>query len=63
MQDFLARAFIIFVLVMYAAISLVFVVGAIRKWIWRPIFGKLSARRPEKKFQRIKSASREESSS
>ncbi len=63
MQDIIARAFVIFLLVLYASISLVFIVTAIRKWIWQPIIGKFSAPHTEREYRRIKSTSREESPS
>ena len=63
MEDILARSFVVFVLVFYAVITLVFVIGAIRKWIWRPIAAKLFADRPEKGYQRIKSTRHEGSPS
>jgi hypothetical protein len=63
MQDILARSFAVFVLAFYAIIALVFVIGAIRKWIWRPITAKIFARRPEKNYRGIKSTRHEGSPS
>jgi hypothetical protein len=63
MQDILARIFIVFMLVMYAAIALVFVVAGIRKWIWEPIARKILPRRAERDFRRIQSTRRQGSSS
>ena len=62
-QDIVARVFIFLVLALYSGIALVFVIAGIRKWIWRPIAGKLSARRPDRSYQRIKSTSHEGSPS
>lgn len=63
MQDVLARFFVVFVLVFYAIITLVFLIGAVRKWIWRPITAKLSARNSQEGYQRIKSTRHEGSPS
>lgn len=63
MQDILARSFIVFVLALYAGITLVFVMAAFRKWVWRPIAGKLSPRQAGKSYHRIKSTTREGSPS
>jgi hypothetical protein len=63
MQDVLARSFIVFVLAFYAIITLVLVIGAIRKWIWRPIAAKFSADQPERGYQKIKSTGHEGSPS
>jgi hypothetical protein len=61
--DILARIFVIFMLVLYAGISLVFVFIGIRNWIWRPIKRMLTAGHPDKSYRGIKSASREENPS
>ncbi len=63
MQDIFADAFIIFLLVLYTAISLVFIVTAIRKWIWQPTAGKFAAQHNERDYRGIKSTSHEESPS
>lgn len=63
MQDILARSFIVFVLVLYTGITLVFLIGAFRKWVWRPIAAKLFPRRAEKGYRRIKSTTHEGSPS
>ena len=63
MEDILARVFIVFLLVLYGGIALVFVVVSIRNLIWYPVKNKLLARRPEKGYRRVKSASREQSPS
>lgn len=63
MQDVIARAFVIFLLVLYTSIALVFIVTAIRRWIWQPIIGKFSAHHAERGYRRIKSTSHEESPS
>lgn len=63
MQDILATSFVVFVLAFYSIIALVFVIGAIRKWIWRPIAKKISARHPDKSYHRFKSTSHEGSPS
>lgn len=62
-QDIVARVFILLVLVLYTGISLVFVAAGIRKWVWRPIAGKLSARRTDRGYRTIKSTSHEGSPS
>jgi hypothetical protein len=59
MQDILARSFVVFVLVFYAIITLVFVIAAFRKWVWRPISAKIFAGRPEKSYRGIKSTRHE----
>jgi hypothetical protein len=63
MQEMIASFFIIFVLALYAGISLVFVIGGIRKWIWRPIAGKSSAVHPERSYNSIKPTSQEQEGS
>jgi len=63
MDDIVARVFIVAMLVMYAAIALVFVVAGLRKWIWEPVFGKFLERRPERNFRRIPSTRHQGSSS
>lgn len=63
MQDVLARSFVVFVLAFYAIITLVFMIGAIRKWIWYPMAAKFFADRPGKNFHRIKSTRHEGSPS
>ena len=59
MQDILARSFIFFVLALYAGIALVFLIAGFRKWVWRPIAGKLFPRRAEESYHRIKSTTHE----
>jgi hypothetical protein len=63
MQDILARSFIVFILALYAGVALVFVIAGFRKWVWRPIAGRLSPRQAEESYRRIKSTTREESPS
>lgn len=63
MQDVFARFFIVFLLVLYSGIALIFVIGGIRKWIWRPIIGKFSRQHQARNYRRIKSTSREGSPS
>jgi len=61
MQDLLARSFVVFILLLYASTALVFIVAAIRNFIWRPIIGKFAAQHPDRSYHRIKSASHEQS--
>ncbi len=63
MQDMVARIFIFFVLVLYAAITLVFFIAGIRKWIWRPLAKKISPGRSESNYHRAKSTRQEGSPS
>jgi hypothetical protein len=63
MQDILARFFVVFVLAFYAIITLVFVIAAFRKWIWRPITAKIFAGRPQESYRGIKSTRHEGSPS
>jgi len=59
MQDLFARIFIVALLILYAGVALVFVIGILRTWIWRPIKRKISVQQPERKHRAIKSASQE----
>ena len=59
MQDLFARVFIVALLILYAGVALVFVIGILRTWIWRPIKRKISVQQPERKHRAIKSASQE----
>lgn len=61
MQDFLALSFVVFMLALYAGITLVFVYAGIRNWIRRPSIGKSRRQHLENSYSRIRSASREES--
>ena len=63
MQDMIASVFILFVLVLYAGISLVFIIAGIRKWVWNPIAKKISPRSSESTYRRVKSTRQEESPS
>ncbi len=63
MQDMAARIFIFFVLALYAAMTLVFVIAGVRKWIWRPIAKKILPGRSESNYRRVKSTSNEGSPS
>jgi hypothetical protein len=63
MQDVLARSFVVFVLAFYAIITLVLVIGAIRRWIWQPIAAKFSADQRERAYRKIKSTGHEGSPS
>jgi hypothetical protein len=63
MQDIVAGSFIIFVLLLYVTVAFVFMIAAIRKWVWGPLQGKFSPRRPDRNFRRIKTTHREESPS
>lgn len=63
MEDILARLFVAFILVVYTCITLMFVIGAVRKWIWGPIASKVSAYYPERNYHRIKSTTQEGSPS
>jgi len=63
MQDMVASIFILFVLALYAGISLVFIIAGIRKWIWRPIATKISPSHSESDYRRVKSTRQEESPS
>ena len=63
MQDMIASVFIIFVLALYAGISLVFLIAGIRKWVSRPIAGKPSAGHPEKSYNSINPTSQEQEGS
>jgi len=63
MQDMAARIFIFFVFALYAAMTLVFVIAGVRKWIWRPLAGKILPGRSESNYRRVKSTRNEGSSS
>ena len=63
MDDAFSTFFIVFVLALYSVITLVFVAGAIRKWIWRPIAARIWASRSEGSYHRIKSTHHEGSPS
>ncbi|HXH49398.1 MAG TPA: hypothetical protein VNM47_08635 [Terriglobia bacterium] len=63
MDDVLSRFFVVFVLLFYAIITVVFVIAAIRKWIWRPIAAKFFAHQPERGYRKIKSTGHEGSPS
>ncbi len=63
MQIMLAGIFIFFVLALYAAIAFVFVIAAIRKWVWRPIAKKISPGRSESNYPGVKSTRHEGSPS
>lgn len=63
MQDMVASIFILFVLALYAGISLVFVIAGIRKWVWSPIAKKILPKRSENNYRGIKSTHREGSPS
>ena len=61
MQDFLAISFIVFMLALYAGITLIFIFVGIRNWIWRPVTAKFRRGQPENRYSRIRPGSREES--
>jgi hypothetical protein len=63
MQDMAARIFIFFVFALYAAMTLVFVIAGVRKWIWSPLARKIVPGRSESNYRRVKSTSREGSPS
>jgi len=59
MQDLFARVFIVALLILYAGVALVFIIGILRTWIWRPIKRKISVQQPERNHRALKSASHE----
>jgi len=63
MEDLLARIFVVFLLLFYAAIALAFVVAGIRTWIWRPLRKKFPEKERARKFRHIKSTRSEQSPS
>jgi len=56
MQDFIATAFVAFLFVMYAGITLAFIVAGVRRWLARPSPVKSAPRRQQESYHEIKSA-------
>jgi hypothetical protein len=63
MQGMLASFFIFFVLVLYAAIAFVFVIAAVRKWVWSPIAKKISPGRSGNNYRETSPPRHEETPS